>query len=196
MTNDDILQSETFAERRRLAALLAQLTEQQWETPSLCAGWRVREVVAHVTMPYRMTSPEQFHAGLEAHDFDFNKYADHEAHETTKQLSDADLLALYCDNVEHPWRPPGGGSAGALSHDVIHGLDITEALDLPQAPPGRIALVLANAGAKNLEFFGTDLSGSSLVASDADVTVGEGAPVHAPAKDILLGITGRRPLPQ
>ncbi|MGA9749422.1 MAG: maleylpyruvate isomerase family mycothiol-dependent enzyme [Nocardioides sp.] len=156
MTNDDILQSETFAERRRLAALLAQLTEQQWETPSLCAGWRVREVVAHVTMPYRMTSPEQFHAGLEAHDFDFNKYADHEAHETTKQLSDADLLALYCDNVEHPWRPPGGGSAGALSHDVIHGLDITEALDLPQAPPGRIALVLANAGAKNLEFFGTD----------------------------------------
>ena len=196
MTDEDTLQAETFAERRRLAALLTQLTEQQWGAPSLCAGWRVREVIAHVTMPYRMTSPEQFHVGLEAHDFDFDKYADHEARETTKQLSDADLLAIYCDNVEHPWLPPGGGPAGALSHDVIHGLDITEALGLPQAPNERIALVLANAVAKNLEFFGTDLSGISLVACDADVTLGEGAPVHAAAKDILLGVTGRRPLPQ
>ncbi len=196
MTDEDTLQAETFTERKRLAALLTQLTEQQWGAPSLCVGWRVREVIAHVTMPYRMTSPEQFHAGLEEHGFDFNKYADHEARETTKQLSDADLLAIYSDNVEHPWRPPGGGPAGALSHDVIHGLDITEALDLPQAPIERIALVLANAGAKNLEFFGADLSGISLVASDADVTLGDGAPVHATAKDILLGVTGRRPLPQ
>lgn len=70
------------------------------------------------------------------------------------------------------------------------------ALDLPPAPTERIALVLATAGAKNLEFFGADLSGISLVASDADVTLGDGAPVHATAKDILLGVTGRRPLPQ
>lgn len=196
MTDENTLQAETFAERKRLAALLGGLSEQQWAALSLCAGWRVREVVAHVTMPYRMTGPEQFQTGLAAHDFDFNKYADHEARETTEQLSDADLLAVYCDNVEHPWLPPGGGPAGALSHDVIHGLDITEALELPAAPNERIAMVLANAGEKNLEFFGTDLSGISLVASDADVVLGEGAPVRATAKDILLGVTGRRPLPQ
>lgn len=56
--------------------------------------------------------------------------------------------------------------------------------------------MLATAGAQNLEFLGTDLSGISLVASDAHVTLGDGAPIHATAKEILLGVTGRRPLPQ
>lgn len=36
------------AERAELAAFLTTLTLQQWETPSLCAGWSVKEVVAHM----------------------------------------------------------------------------------------------------------------------------------------------------
>ena len=196
MPDQNALQAETFAERRRLAEMLAGLSEQQWGTPSLCAGWRVREVIAHVTMPYRLSGPDQFHAGLAAHDFNFDKYADHEARETTAHLTDAELLAVYTDNIEHPWLPPGGGPAGALSHDVIHGLDITEPLDLPAAPASRIATVLAHAGGDNLKYFGVDLTGVSLVAVDAEVTLGEGTPVRATAKDILLHVTGRRPLPE
>ena len=37
-------------ERASLAALLDDLSEQEWETPSLCAGWRVRDVAAHLTL--------------------------------------------------------------------------------------------------------------------------------------------------
>ena len=37
-------------ERLSLADLLEGLTEEQWESPSLCAGWRVRDVAAHVAM--------------------------------------------------------------------------------------------------------------------------------------------------
>ena len=191
----ETLRAETVAERERLAQLLAALTSEQWAAPSLCEGWRVREVVAHVTMPYRLTDPAEFERGMAAHGFDFNAYADAEARETTGRLSDDELLALYRDNTGSPWLPPDGAQAGALSHEVIHGLDITEALGLPAAPAPRIAIVLANAGAKNLAYFGTDLSGVSLVATDAEVAVGDGAPRHAPAKEILLGITGRRPLP-
>ena len=36
------------AERADLADFLATLTREQWESPSLCEGWRVRDVVAHV----------------------------------------------------------------------------------------------------------------------------------------------------
>ena len=36
-----------------LADALAPLDDAAWDTPSLCAGWRVREVVAHMTMPAR-----------------------------------------------------------------------------------------------------------------------------------------------
>jgi uncharacterized protein (TIGR03083 family) len=38
------------AERASLADLLDSLGEREWEVPSLCAGWRVRDVAAHLTL--------------------------------------------------------------------------------------------------------------------------------------------------
>jgi uncharacterized protein (TIGR03083 family) len=35
-------------ERADLAALLATLSPQQWEAPTMCAGWRARDVVTHM----------------------------------------------------------------------------------------------------------------------------------------------------
>jgi uncharacterized protein (TIGR03083 family) len=35
-------------ERAAFAAFLATLSPQQWQAPTLCARWRVRDVVAHV----------------------------------------------------------------------------------------------------------------------------------------------------
>jgi uncharacterized protein (TIGR03083 family) len=35
-------------QRADLAAFLATLSPQQWQAPTLCAGWRVRDVVTHV----------------------------------------------------------------------------------------------------------------------------------------------------
>jgi uncharacterized protein (TIGR03083 family) len=195
-TDDTDLRAETFAERERLADLLTGLTHEQWDTPSLCAGWRVREVVAHTTMPFRIGAP-RFLAGLAAHRFDFHRYADAAARRDAERMSDADLLAALRDNIRHPWHAPGGGQAGALSHDVIHGLDITEPLGLPSAPPERIATVLAHARPRSLAYFGVDLTGVTLRATDADIVLGSGArTVELPAKDVLLTATGRRPVPR
>ncbi|MCS3782006.1 maleylpyruvate isomerase N-terminal domain-containing protein [Tsukamurella ocularis] len=47
---DTDLYDATVAERTRMAALLADLTSAQWAADSLCEGWRVREVVAHLNM--------------------------------------------------------------------------------------------------------------------------------------------------
>ena len=42
---------QVIAEQRlTLARLLEGLSEAEWEHPSLCAGWRVRDVAAHVAM--------------------------------------------------------------------------------------------------------------------------------------------------
>src|SRR5256885_14810123 len=35
-------------ERRDLRRFLPTLTPEQWQTPSLCRGWTVRDVVAHL----------------------------------------------------------------------------------------------------------------------------------------------------
>ena len=188
------LTSETQAERARLVSLLANLTPEQWDTPSLCAGWRVREVVAHITMPFR-AKPLSLVAGLAGAGFSFNRYADRDARSTAHEKSQAELVDLLRRNIANPWQPPGGRGAGALSHDVIHGLDVTEPLGLPAPPADRIALVLASSGARQLRYFGVDLEGQRLIATDADVSVGEGASaVPMTAKEILLVVTGRQPL--
>jgi uncharacterized protein (TIGR03083 family) len=193
MPND--IFEETCAERARLVALLEQLDPGQWGSASLCAGWRVREVVAHMTMPFR-TTPLRLVAGLARARFSFDRYADRAARADTSAMSDGELLAQLRAGVRHPWRPPGGGPVGALSHDLIHGLDITEPLGLPAPPAERIAAVLRGAGPRNLAYFGVRLHGTRLVATDADVSVGDGAPLRMPAKEVLLVVTGRRTPPR
>jgi uncharacterized protein (TIGR03083 family) len=188
------LTKETLAERERLVGLFGDLSPEQWDTPSLCAGWRVREVVAHITMPFR-TRPLGVMAGLIRAGFSFDRYADLDARSTAQAMSRAELVELVRSNVGNPWQPPGGGGTGALSHDVIHGLDVTEPLGLPGPPADRIALVLASAGLRQLRYFGVDLEGRRLTATDADVSVGNGATdVPMTARQILLVVTGRHPL--
>ena len=196
-TNTQDLAAETFAERRRLADLLAGLTPTQWAHPSLCSGWRVREVVAHITLPYRHNGLRVV-AGVIAARGRFNVFADRIARRDTARFADADLLASLEQNAEHPWKPPGGGQLGALSHDVIHGLDITEALGLPRPPTARVKTVLAGSTKRQWSYFGVDLSGTRLSADDCDVSVGPedaGTRLRMPAAEILLVITGRRALP-
>ena len=187
----DPLAQETAAERERLADLYADLNPDQWSAPSLCAGWRVREVLAHVTMPYRHSALRVL-GGIAAARGDFNRFADRIARQDTNRLTDVELLAALRNNVNHPWRPPGGGQGGALSHDVIHGLDVTEALGLPRVPAERVRLVLASTGPRALAYFGTDLTGQRLIATDTNLTIGEGPEiVELPAADLLLHVTGR-----
>jgi uncharacterized protein (TIGR03083 family) len=187
----DPLARETAAERERLAELYAGLSPDQWSSPSLCAGWRTREVLAHVTLPYRHSTLRVLR-GIVAARGDFNRFADRVARDDTARLSDPELLAALRDNIAHPWRPPGGGQSGALSHDVIHGLDVTEPLGLPRPPADRIRRVLLGAGPRALAHFGTDLTGVRLVATDTDFSLGEGpTTVELPAADLLLRITGR-----
>lgn len=187
----DPLARETAAERERLADLYATLDPDQWAAPSLCEGWRVREVVAHVTMPYRHSAFRVLR-GIAAARGDFNRFSDRIARQDTARLSDAELLASLRDNVAHPWQPPGGGQAGALSHDVIHGLDVTEALGLPRTPAERVRHVLGSATPRMLAYFGSDLAGTRLVATDTDLSLGEGPRVvELPAVDLLLRVTGR-----
>ena len=180
------------AERGEQAELLAGLRPEQWDAPTLCAGWRVREVIAHTTMPYRASLGRTVLELARARG-NVNRMADRCARRDAARLSAAELLASLRDNIDHPWTPPGGGARGALSHDVIHGLDITVGLGLDrQVPPERVALVLAGLSRRNIAFFGADLDGVALRATDLDWSYGSGTPVRGSAQDLLLVLCGRR----
>ena len=117
-----------------LADLLAAAPVDTWDAPSLCEKWLVRHVVAHVTMPARLT-PEQFGAEMAAAGGDFTVLSDTVATRDAS-LPVADLLDQLRSPGLHAWQPPGGGAAGALSHAVIHSLDVTVALDRPAGRTG------------------------------------------------------------
>ncbi|MFE9654369.1 maleylpyruvate isomerase family mycothiol-dependent enzyme [Micromonospora sp. NPDC006431] len=189
---EDRLRAAVAAERRELTDLLATLPTERWDSLTLCDGWRVREVVAHLTMPFR-TSLRRILIDLMKARGSFDRMADRAARRDAAGMPTERLIAALRDNIDHPWTPPGGGVTGALSHDVIHGLDITVGLGLPRRiPPDRVALVLAGMRPRNIAYFGTDLTGVSLQATDLDWVYGSGAPLRGLAQDLLLVICGRR----
>ena len=47
---DEARWAEVTRERMSLSDLLEGLTPAQWQAPSLCSGWRVKDVAAHVAM--------------------------------------------------------------------------------------------------------------------------------------------------
>jgi uncharacterized protein (TIGR03083 family) len=189
----DTIQDMIAAQRGELAAALDALPAGGWDEATLCAGWRVREVVAHVTMPFRY-SGRRFVFELARSRGKFNQMADRVARRDAARMSPAELAEAVRSNTGHPWRPPGGGFSGALAHDVIHGLDITVPLGLAFAvPEERLRRVLpASADDKTVMFFGTDLAGIEFRARDLDWTLGAGTPLTGTAADLLLAMCGRK----
>jgi uncharacterized protein (TIGR03083 family) len=124
---DNELQPLIAATYLALADLLDALPAERWDTPSLCEGWRVREVVAHLTMPARY-SEDAFMAELRADEFDFTRLSNRIASRDAK-LATVELVGNLRDEALHRWTPPGGGYHGALNHVVIHSLDVTSPLD-------------------------------------------------------------------
>ena len=174
----------------RLADLLAASTVEAWDAPSLCEKWLVRNVVAHVTMPARLT-PEQFGAEMAAAGGDFAVLSDTVAARDAS-LPLVDLLDQLRSPSLHAWQPPGGGAAGALSHAVIHSLDVTIALDRPAVAPEAAAIaVLDQLTGANGAWFGVDLTDVRLEAADTAWSWGSGRVVRADAGSLVALLSGR-----
>jgi len=138
MTAMEGIKGMIAAKRTELAEVLGKLPAERWDDPTLCAGWRVREVVAHIIMPFRYSS-RQFVFELARSRGKFNAMADRCARRDAAVMSPDELVTALRSNACHPWKPPRGGYQGALTHDVIHGMDITEAPGPRPARAGRPA---------------------------------------------------------
>ncbi|NEK56889.1 maleylpyruvate isomerase family mycothiol-dependent enzyme [Geodermatophilus sabuli] len=191
MTTTDLMATIT-TERASFGDVLDGLSESDWNTPSLCSGWRVREVVAHMTMPFRYPAP-RFLAELLRSRGSFARMADRVARRDA-QAPIGVLLDGWRTNVAHPWKPPGGGLAGALTHDVVHGLDVTVPLGVEHPVSERaLRVVLDHATTPlSLRHSGLDLTGTRLEADDLDWAFGDGEPLRGRARHLLLVLMDRR----
>lgn len=188
------LQSWVAPTYNGVADLLASAPPETWDASSLCEKWQIRHVIAHVTMPARLT-PGQFANEMAAAGGDFTVLSDTVAARDAS-LPPADQLAALRSQLLHTWQPPGGGAAGALSHAVIHSLDITVALGRPAvAPKQAIAAVLGQLTAANGALFGIDLAGVRLEATDSDWSWGNGDDAVRAGSGLLLALLSGRTLP-
>jgi uncharacterized protein (TIGR03083 family) len=180
----------------RLAGLLEGLPDARWDTPSLCRGWRVREVIAHMTTAARYTE-EEFVAALRAHDVDFTRLSDDLAGRDAA-LPTTTLVDDLRSERMHEWVPPGGGRRGALNHAVIHGLDAAVPLGLRRHVPDETMRVVLDDLTRGRvhEYFGTEVDGRRLEASDLDWSYGEGTPLRGTAEDLALALCGRTQDPE
>lgn len=184
------LQSWVAPTYNGLADLLTATPANTWDAPSLCEKWLVRHVIAHVTMPARLT-PAQFGAEMATAGGDFTTLSNTVAARDAS-LPVADLLDQLRSPRLHAWQPPGGGAAGALSHAVIHSLDVTVALDRPPVAPAEAATaVLEQLTAARGSWFGVDLTDVRLEATDTDWSWGRGRLVRADSGCLVALLSGR-----
>src|SRR5258706_6455831 len=72
------LWSQAHAERSALLELLEMLRPEEWDSPTLCSGWRVRDVVAHLVLTTEIKLPSAL-VKIALARFSMNRYIDKEA---------------------------------------------------------------------------------------------------------------------
>lgn len=180
------------AERDRLVTVLAELDRAGWETPSLCAGWRVRDVAVHLLMPYELSVP-RFLVKMAAAHFRFDTLADRWATRDTR--SNAHVLDALRATGHGRFRIPGAPPEAPLSHLVIHAQDVYRPLDIdPATDPHAATIVLDQLTSPRARRSLTPglLDGLTLTASDTDWRLGTGPEVVGTAAALITTIAGRR----
>jgi uncharacterized protein (TIGR03083 family) len=178
------------AERRSMADLLDALPAADWERPSLCAGWRIRDVAAHVAMAPQVPGigsmlADGIRAGGRFHKLNHDTAVRHAA--------GADLveeLRRYADSRRLPFVT---NYRNVLFDVLVHGQDIALPLGISRPVP----VAAARAGADRVWAMGWPfwarrrLRGVRLVATDTDWSAGAGAELSGPIDALLLVLTGR-----
>lgn len=173
-----------------LVDLLEGLPDELWDSPSLCPGWRVRDVAAHVLLPPRLNLLAI--PGLVRAHFDVARYAHDDAVRRAAAPVPA-LLVTFRHAVDRRWLPPSRRPAHLLADLYIHTQDIRRPLGLPAAAdPGLLRAVLATVVTDRVIGDPARLAGLRLVATDVGVAHGEGAEVAGPADALILAASGRR----
>ncbi|GAA3391162.1 maleylpyruvate isomerase family mycothiol-dependent enzyme [Cryptosporangium minutisporangium] len=178
-------------QRDELADLLEALSPDEWEHPSLCPGWRVRDVAAHLTMAANASGAEVLWEIVRARG-DFNRMIQDSAVRRARRPT-AEIVATVRATVGSRRLAPRTTVYEPLLDLLVHQQDIVRPLgrrrDMPlaeaQAAATRVWEMGFPFGARHR------LAGTRLIATDVDWTVGEGAEVCGPIAALLLTLSGR-----
>ncbi|MGW8632800.1 maleylpyruvate isomerase family mycothiol-dependent enzyme [Streptomyces sp. NPDC055793] len=179
-------------ERAALIDDLAHLEEERWGRPSLCEGWTVHDVVAHLIDTAR-TTRLGFVVGLVRERFDFDRQ-NARGVERARGASPQETLQRLRQVASRRSTPPAPLDS-RLVEQVVHGEDIRRPLGISRSyPPEAVVRSLRLQARTPASFGGAKelTAGIRLTAVDADLSLGDGPEVRGPALTLLLAVCGRR----
>lgn len=178
------------AERAALAADLAELTDAQWDTPSLCVGWTVRDVLLHLTVTAKLTPPG-FLARFAASGFRFHVMAERNI-ARERRATPAEDLAEFRRVRDRTSAPPGPVITW-LGETIVHSEDIRRPLGITHTYPTDALIQVADfySGSNLLIGSKSRMAGLHLQATDTEWSAGSGPEVTGPILSLLLAMTGR-----
>ena len=180
-------------QRLALTDVLARLSDDEWQLPSLCDGWTVRDVTAHLTM--QQVGPGallmQIPAMIKARG-NLDRLI-HDAARRRAALPTTQLTAEIRGMVGSRRHNVGVTYRETLTDILVHSQDITAPLGRRLAMPvDAAALAATRIWSMDRMFHAAKrLTGYRLTATDTNWTVGKGAEVNGPVGSILLLLTGR-----
>lgn len=179
------------AERKALASDLRTLDAGDWARPSLCGGWTVRDVLAHMTSGAKLTPPA-FFGQLIGSGFSFGKVQE-KGVAAQRGATPADTLANF-ESVLTSVKHPPGPTATWLGETIVHSEDIRRAVGIQHAYPAGAVVTAADfyKGSNLLIGSKNRITGLTLRATDADWSHGTGPEVLGPILSLVLAMTGRK----
>ncbi|MFL4474791.1 maleylpyruvate isomerase family mycothiol-dependent enzyme [Paeniglutamicibacter sp. MACA_103] len=179
------------AERLALLNDLEKVGPEQWATPSLCPGWDVHDVLAHLVDTAK-TTRLGFMRRMVLAGFDFDK--DNAAGVAAQRREDPrETLAGFREALGRTSTPPAA-PATRLVEAFVHGEDMRRPLGMRgHYPATHVATALAYQLRTSVKMGGGKelAAGFTLVATDTEFGHGSGHEVRGSAIALLLAVSGR-----
>jgi uncharacterized protein (TIGR03083 family) len=188
----DRIRAAITQERLGIADLIDDLDEAQLATASLCAGWDVKTVGAHLVSYLVAGSLKVSWLGVRRGGPD--RAIDELARRAAQSPAD-EIAATLRKLADHTyWRPPPQ-APGLLAEVLAHSGDIRIPLGIPFEPDLRLTATaldfLTGPVPIGLVPLGR-LRGIRLSANDIERQWGDGQEVHGRAADLMLAVVGRK----
>ncbi len=179
-------------ERRAFADTLEALTPEQWATPSLCEGWTVKDVAAHLLMGPTASMPE-FVVAMATSRFDFHR-ANRKLTAKRADQPTGKIVALIREHADSRFTPPRQDWHAPLMDLFIHRLDCLVPLGIPTgrplAPWTDILDFLLESATQRF-FARSQAPDVTLVATDLKWSHGTGPRVQGTVETLGLALSGR-----
>jgi uncharacterized protein (TIGR03083 family) len=179
-------------QRLSLADLLEGLSDEQWNVPSLCEGWRVKDVAAHVAMTPQPSTLGTVAAELVRARGSFVT-ATRDLAVRYAERPGVDLVAEMREHAASRRLPAVTNYRNIVLDILVHGQDIAIPLGIARDMPSDAVVAALDRARKIGWLLGVDrgLKRFRYTATDVDWTAGEGPEVRGPAAALLLSLTGR-----